>query len=122
MSVWPSWRDLRMPEFWAVLALTIGGVGQAPLWIIGGGVVALMLLGASRQWRALYRRAAELDMQWRELAAVAWVQGKHALAIGLWLRGQWRTWVIATHISYNAAFCALAYGLGRAIAWLWGLA
>lgn len=119
-SPFTTWVDAGV--FATILAMMVCGVLRLPLWTAVMGAVTLSVISwGNDNWTAVVEKSREVDAQWRELAAFAWVQGLHARALWCYLRAHFVWLVGGVHMLHNLFFGLVGYASGWATGWLWGI-
>ena len=119
-----TWRHaVRSVEYWALLAVGLAGLAQAPagITIVASALVLSLASWPGSRWGEVVDKARAIDRDWRELAALAWASGQTRYAMACWVRGHFAVLVFAAHMINNLFHCGLAYGAGLLAAWLWGI-
>ena len=105
-----------------LLAVGACGVGRAPLWsIVMGAITLSVLTWGEERWRETLRRGREVDSEWRELAALAWMKDMPLRAFGYFLQARMAAFIVAVHVVHNLFFSAASYVTGVATGWVWGI-
>jgi hypothetical protein len=113
--VFASWNDFL--EYLTFLSVCLTGVFNASwLWIIIGAMV-LLLLSWSR-YAMLFKRAGEIDREWRDLASLMRAY-KVGHGLDLYAKAWKLPFVLAVKLGHDALFLTGAFIFGHVTRWVW---
>ena len=108
--------------FLAILTAGVAGFVGVAWWAgILLPAVSLTLLSWRREWEDVVGKASDIDVEWRELGALAFAHGLYAKGLSLFARGHSVWLVIGAKAALDGGVCALSFVAGIATAWLWGI-